>query len=97
MGSRVRIKQPRLPSSILTVTRIEPGRGFTWAATSPGLRVAASHEIDAAPRGARVRLAVSYAGLLGGLAGRVWRRLTGRYLRLEAEGLKRRSEESGRA
>ena len=95
VGSRVRIKQPRLPSSILTVTGLEPERGFTWVATSPGLRVTASHRIEATPRGVRVILSVRYEGLFGGPAGRLWRSLTERYLRLEAEGLRRRSEQSG--
>lgn len=95
VDSRVRIKQPRLPSSILTVTELEPERGFTWVATSPGLRVTASHGIAAAPRGVRVILSVRYDGLFGSLAGRLWRSLTERYLRLEAEGLRRRSEQAG--
>lgn len=94
VGSRVRIKQPRLPPSVLTVTELEPGRGFTWVATSPGLRVTAAHGIEPAPRGVRVTLSVRYEGVFGRLAGRLWRSLTERYLRLEADGLKRRSEQS---
>jgi uncharacterized membrane protein len=91
-GSRARIRQPGLFPTVWRVTDLEPGMRFTWISTSPGLRVTASHTIEPASRSVRVTLAVQYDGLFGGLMGRMTRNLTNRYLRLEAEGLKRRSE-----
>jgi hypothetical protein len=72
---------------------IEPGQSFTWVATGPGVTTTARHALEALPGGgARVRLTVQQAGLLGSVMGRVYRGMTDRYLAKEAAGLKTRSE-----
>ena len=38
MGSRARIKQPRLPTTVWEVTEVVTGRSFTWIAGGPGTR-----------------------------------------------------------
>ncbi len=91
-GSRARIRQPGLFPTLWRVTTLETGKSFVWITTSPGLLVTASHTIEPAATGVRVTLVVHYSGLFSGLMGRMTRKLTNRYLRLEAEGLKRRSE-----
>jgi uncharacterized membrane protein len=93
VGSRARIRQPRLPRADWRVTVLEDGRGFTWVSASPGVRVTAHHWVEARAGGSRATLSVAFAGLFGSLVGRLTRTLNERYLRLEAEGLKRRSEE----
>ena len=93
VGSRARIRQPRLPRADWQVVALEDGRGFSWVTTSPGVRVTAQHWVEARAGGSRATLSVSFAGLFGSLVGRLTRTLNERYLRLEAEGLKRRSEE----
>ena len=92
-GSRVRIKQPRLPPSELHVTRFDPGREFVWTAANLGLRVDASHAIAPVGSGVLVTLGVRFHGPVGLIVALLTRRLTTRYIRLEAEGLKRRSED----
>ena len=96
LGSRVRVEQPRLPSTEYVVTELDPGAGFTWVATGPGVRTTARHRIEAGTgRGGRVRvrLSVRQAGPLGTVMGRLFfRRLTDRYLATEAAGLKARCE-----
>lgn len=92
-GSRVVIRQPKLPPATWQVTEVEHGRGFTWISRVPGLLVTARHEIAAAGSGSRVTLSIHYGGLLGGLLARLTGGVNDRYLAMEAEGLKRRSEQ----
>lgn len=94
LGSRVRVEQPKLPPTEYVVTEFDPGEGFTWVATGPGVRTTARHRIE--PLGgsiSRVRLSVEQAGPVGRVMGRLFfTRLTDRYLATEAAGLKARSE-----
>ncbi len=91
VGSRAIIRQPKFPPALWEVTAIEPNR-FTWKSGLPGLWVFARHSVDPTVTGSHVTLSLEYNGILGSLVGRLTRGITERYLRLEAEGLKRRSE-----
>jgi uncharacterized protein YndB with AHSA1/START domain len=90
VGSRVRIRQPRLPRAEWVVTEIVPGRSFTWEAKGPGMRTTARHEVDADPAGSTVTLSIEQSGPMGAVAAIVWRRLTQRYIEVEAESLAHR-------
>jgi hypothetical protein len=94
VGQRFRIEQPRLPVLVWQVTATEPGRSWTWRATSAGARTDAWHKVlphgDAA---AVVTQGIDQRGLVGFVVGLALRRVTRRYLALEGEGLKRASEE----
>jgi uncharacterized protein YndB with AHSA1/START domain len=88
VGSRVRIKQPRLVPVVWTVTELDPGRSFTWEAESAGVRSRASHEVRAMGAGtSELRLTFDQTGPLSPVIGAVLGRLTRRYVRMEAEGL----------
>lgn len=95
VGSRVVVRQPKLPPAWWKVVALAPERGFTWVSVAPGVRVTADHTIEPTPAGSRVTLAVRYGGILSGLLEFLTRGITLRYLKLEAEGLKRRSEAGG--
>lgn len=92
VGSRVRVQQPKLPSTDWQVTELEEGKSFTWVARSPGVRVTARHRIVPGDRGSRVTLSTQFEGVLGALIARLTREMNERYLRFEANGLKDRSE-----
>lgn len=92
LGSKVRIEQPKLPAAVYTITALEPGKSFTWTTGSWFARGVAHHVIEPQGTGSRVTLSVAFAGLIGGLAARMYAQLTREYLALEAEGLKKRSE-----
>jgi uncharacterized membrane protein len=93
VGSRVEISQPRVPTGTYTVTALEPGRVFTWEQRQPGSTVTAYHECAPLPGGGtRVDLRVVMSGAVGGVVGRLYRKLTERYLAMEAAGLKARAE-----
>ena len=93
VGKRFEIKQPRLPKLVWEVTAIDEGRSWTWEQRSPGGRTIAVHEVH--PDGARtqVKQRLDQQGPIGGLVGRLMRGTTRRYLDLEAQGLKARSEQ----
>lgn len=93
VGSRVRIKQPRLPPTVWEVTALEPVRSFTWKATAPGVTTVADHRLAAAAADhVTVTLSIQRSGALAGLVDRLFGRLTREYVGMEAEGLKRRCE-----
>lgn len=92
VGGRARIRQPRLPAATWTVTELVPGSSFAWAARGPGLRTTGTHQVAPDGDGSIATLTLDQEGPFGGLMSLLTRSLTERYLTLEAEGLKRRSE-----
>jgi uncharacterized protein YndB with AHSA1/START domain len=93
LGAKARIRQPRLPTVVWEVTKWEPGRSWTWAATGPAARTEATHVLTASGAGTIAEQSIISSGLLGRVAAFVWRSLTRRYLAVEAAGLKQRSEQ----
>lgn len=92
LGSKVLIRQPKLPPNYSTVTEFDPPKGFTWVSRSPGVVATARHVIVPRASGSRVTLSVHFGGTLGWFVARMVRGLTERYSAMEAAGLKRRSE-----
>jgi uncharacterized protein YndB with AHSA1/START domain len=92
-GSRVGIEQPRLPALIWEVDEVRPREFFAWTTRSSGLTTLASHRLQEVPTGGvRATLRIEQRGAVGWLVGLLTARITRRYLRMEAEGLKRRCE-----
>ncbi|HST85096.1 MAG TPA: SRPBCC family protein [Kineosporiaceae bacterium] len=92
-GQRARLRQPRLPVTIWTVEQVEHGRMFSWRAEAPGLRSLAEHTVE--PKGAdssRIVVRLTHSGILAGPARLIYGGMIRRYLRFEAEGLKRAAE-----
>lgn len=93
VGSRARIRQPRLPVAVWEVTDFVPGESFTWIARGPGILTTGRHMVIPSGGGhARVKASLEQAGLLGPLVGLLTKRLTDRYLQTEVSGLKARCE-----
>jgi uncharacterized membrane protein len=97
IGSRALIRQPRFPPAVWQVTQLEPGRRFVWKSGLPGLWVYGDHSVADRSGGTTATLRLFYEGALARLMGRLTRGITNRYLDMEANGLKRRSEENARA
>jgi uncharacterized membrane protein len=94
VGKRFEIKQPRMPKLVWEVTEVTPGESWTWVQRSPGGLTVARHDVIADPDGStRVRQSIDQRGPVGVLVGLLMRRMTKRYLELEAAGLKARSEQ----
>ena len=93
VGSRARVRQPRLPPAIWTVTALEPGRFFEWRSPAPGLLSVGGHRVDAAGEHAsRVTLSLTWSGPLAAVMRLLFGKLSRRYVEMEAQGLKRRCE-----
>lgn len=92
VGSTARVKQPKLAAADFVVTTWEPARGFDWVTKNPLVTAIGHHAIEPMATGSRVTLWVDFSGPLAGLVAWVYGGLTARYVRMEAEGLKRRSE-----
>jgi len=93
VGSKVRIKQPKVPAVTWEVTELEPPRSFTWTATSPGVTTVAEHRITPlGPSTVEVHLGIRRSGPLARLVSALSANLTRRYVTMEAQGLKRRCE-----
>jgi len=93
VGKRFQIKQPRMPKLVWEVTDVDPGSSWTWRQHSPGGTTLATHEVVANGTGKTlVRQRIDQRGPIGVTVGALMRGLTKRYLELEAQGLKTRSE-----
>lgn len=98
VGKRFSIKQPGLSKLVWRVTDIDPGLSWTWVQRAPGAFASARHDVIAQPDGRTlVRQQLDQRGVLGSLVARLMVNKTKRFLQLEAEGLKSRSEQLHRA
>jgi uncharacterized membrane protein len=98
VGNRFEIKQPRFPKLVWEVTEVDPGRSWTWAQRSPGGTTYATHVVrDQGDGRAVVEQRIDQRGPIGSLVGVLSRGLTRKYLDLEGQGLKRRSEQRAAA
>ena len=97
VGKRYKIKQPGMPNLVWQVTAVQQGASWTWQQRSPGGRAVAVHEVvPDGPERTLVRQRIDQRGPIGALVGAMMRRTTRRYLELEAQGLKARSEQRHR-
>ena len=93
VGKRFEIKQPHLPKVVWEVTQLDPGVSWTWRQRSPGATTLGRHEVLAQDDDRTlVRQSIDQRGPIGVIVGVLMLRLTKRYLRLEAAGLKQHSE-----
>lgn len=95
VGASARVNQPKLPPADWVVTLLEEGHRFDWESRAPGVHVFATHSVEPSGNGSRARLLVRYQGIIGTLIRALAGSITRRYIALEAQGLKRRSEADG--
>ncbi len=93
-GSRVRLKQPKLPEGTWDITIWDEPAYFEWTQMTSGITSVAGHRVEAlGEHRARLTLTLDMRGLLIPLVV-FYRGLTNRYMNLEAEGMKRAAETS---
>ena len=94
VGSRARVRQPRLPTTVWEVTELVPGERFSWVARGPGVVTTGIHIARDTDRAGvtEVTAALEQRGPLGRVLGFPSRRLTRRYLDIEVRGIKQRCE-----
>src|SRR5690242_1726569 len=94
LGSRTRLKQPRLSPAVWTVTELTEGSSYTWESKSPGVTVVAAHDVEPHPDGTRLTLALTMSGPLSGLGWLMTKSLTRRYVETEAASIRAACETS---
>ncbi|SDH83774.1 Polyketide cyclase / dehydrase and lipid transport [Actinokineospora alba] len=94
VGSRTRVRQPRLPEGVWTVTEMADGSSYTWESKSPGVTVNAAHVVEPHPEGSRLTLTVTVSGPMSGIGWLFTRSLTKRYVETEAASIKKAAEET---
>ncbi len=93
IGRGYEISQPRMPTLVWKVTEVDAGRSWTWRQTAPGGITTATHVVTPLSDGRTVvHQRIEQRGPIGVIVGRLMRRLTRRYLDMEGQGLKTRSE-----
>lgn len=92
-GALVMVHAKGTPKSLWRISEWTPGRSFTWETSVRGARTIGSHVIEGVGEGrSRVTLTVEVQGLGARLFSWFIGRGISENLRLESEGLKRRSE-----
>ena len=92
-GSRVRLKQPKLPEGTWEITAWDVPSYFEWTQKTSGITSVAGHRVEALDEGrARLTLTLDMRGFLIPIVTLFYRDLTNRYMNLEAQGMKRAAE-----
>ena len=93
VGSRARVKQPGMPGLVWEVTEYTPGEVFNWTSTVTGVTTTGGHRLAPARDGrVSVTLSLDQEGFLAPVVSRLTGSRSRRYVQMEADGLKRRSE-----
>lgn len=92
LGSRAEVEQPKLKTTIWTVSDYVAGRNFTWLARTPGVHMIAAHVVEMHVSGCRVTLSIEVRGWLGGVVSLLYGRLINDYVTTEARSLKSHCE-----
>jgi uncharacterized membrane protein len=96
-GSRVRLKQPRLPEGTWDITVWDAPSYFEWRQKSGGITSVAGHRVEMLEEDrSRLTLSLDMRGPLIPVIGLFYRGLTNRYMTIEAQGMKRAAESAGR-
>ena len=93
VGSRTRLRQPKLPEAVWTVTELDEGRSFVWESRSPGVAITASHLVEPHAGATRLTLAVAISGPVAPVGWLMTKGLTRRYVETEAASLKKAAED----
>lgn len=89
VGSRAKIKQPRMPSAVWVVAELDRGTSFTWESRNMGMRLGATHELAAnASGGTTLELTVEMSGFPAMVMGPLIRPMVKRAMKQEAAGFK---------
>ena len=92
-GSRVRLKQPKLPEGTWDITVWDAPSYFEWTQKMSGATSVAGHRVEALGDGrARLTLTLEMRGLVISIIARFYKDLTNRYINIEAETMKRVAE-----
>lgn len=93
VGARFEIRQPKLRKAVWTVTQLDEGTGFVWESRAPGIVSRGTHLLEPDGDRTRLTLTIDQSGVLAWPVGLLAGGMTRRYLMLEGQGMKSRSEQ----
>ncbi|HKZ21348.1 MAG TPA: SRPBCC family protein [Acidimicrobiia bacterium] len=92
-GSRVRLKQPKLPEGIWDITVWDPPTYFEFHQKAGGMTSVAGHRVDGLGEGrSRLTLSLDMRGFLIPVVALFYKDITNHYMTIEAEGMKQAAE-----
>jgi uncharacterized membrane protein len=92
VGARFDVRQPRLRPAVWTVTELTENTALVWENRAPGVRSSAGHLLEPADGGTLLTLTLDQTGVLAWPLGMLLGSTVRRYMAMEADGLKSRSE-----
>ena len=92
VGSKVKIKQAKLPPAVWTVTALDPGRRLEWQSKGPGNNTVAWHMAEPEGDSATATLGIHQQGVFFALMGWYFDGMTRSYVDMELAGLKQHAE-----
>lgn len=93
VGSKVRLKQPKLPEGTWDVTAWDEPSWFEWRQSTGGVTSVAGHRVEAIGEGrSRLTLTIDMKGLLVPVVALFSKRLVNEYMGKEAEGMRRAAQ-----
>lgn len=93
VGSRAKLKQPKMRELVWEVTELEPGHSFVWRTGGPGYRIVAGHYVTPDGDGAcGTALTLEMTGPLAPLLWLIAGARTRRYVSTEGAALKAHCE-----
>ncbi|BBX23802.1 hypothetical protein MTER_32130 [Mycolicibacter terrae] len=96
VGSTARVRQPTGRPMVWTVTELADERSFTWTASTAGIRFTGYHELIPTGSGVQAVLTFTVTGPMAWLGRLLAGGRVRRYVDMEADGLKRHSEDRSR-
>ncbi|NJP43669.1 SRPBCC family protein [Actinacidiphila epipremni] len=97
VGARFEVRQPRLRPAVWTVTGLVEGTSFTWESRAPGVVSRARHLLEPSGDGTALTLGLEQSGVLAWPLAFLLGGTIRRYLALEGQGIRSRSEQAAPA
>jgi uncharacterized membrane protein len=95
-GSRILLKQPKLPEGTWDITVWDVPSYFEWRQKSGGVTSVAGHRVEVLDGGrSRLSMSMDMRGLLVPIVGLFYKDLITRYMSIEAQGMKLAAESPG--
>ncbi|WP_031518516.1 SRPBCC family protein [Streptomyces sp. NRRL F-5123] len=93
LGARFAVRQPRLRQAVWQVTALDEGTSFVWETHAPGAASRAAHVLDPDGPATRLTLTLDQSGPLSWPIAFLLGPTIRRYLTLEGDGMKNRTEQ----
>jgi carbon monoxide dehydrogenase subunit G len=93
IDNHYKVYQPKLQPAVWSVTVLTPPSSFTWESRTSGMTMIGEHTLKSTGANQNeLTLTFSFQGVIGEIAGRLYRKTVESYIVIEAQSLKKRVE-----